>query len=155
MNARLDNRYTVFWKPFWKEGIFVEEEGTVYSSQAPGFTPVFGGLRVAYLFSFNVVLCFLFFFFLCLEHNVVCVSGLSTLWLPLRFSLESLLILEYQENGLSEIDMIKIDCTFESVNIFNPSNINHSFFPQPLASYGTEMFVVIPQIRATFPQIGK
>jgi hypothetical protein len=45
-----------------------------------------------------------------------------------------------------EIDMVKTDCTFESVNILNPSNINHSFFPQPLASYGTEMFVVIPQI---------
>ena len=44
-----------------------------------GFAPVFGGVRVAYLFSFSVVLCFLFFFFLCLEHNVVCVSGLSTL----------------------------------------------------------------------------
>jgi hypothetical protein len=60
----------------------LQEEGTAYTAQVPGFIPVFGGSMLHIFFSFLccVVLCL--FCFVCLRpvscvSNVACFSGLS------------------------------------------------------------------------------
>jgi hypothetical protein len=59
----------------------LKEVGTAYPSRAPGFTPGFGGVRVAHLFSF--LCCVLFVFVLCLVcPDVASVCGLFFLDCP-------------------------------------------------------------------------